>query len=127
MFAEFMVDHVAWLGRRVVAQGQVDAAAVQFRLTPAQGGVGLFGFAVVKLPGQFAMGVRVAGQQDDAGSLPVQAMDNSRFRVAVFLQAGNQAVLVVVGPARDREQQGRFVHHQYGGILMDDVDVGQRH
>jgi hypothetical protein len=94
-----MVDHVARLGRWVVAQRQVDAAAVQFRLTPAQRGVGLFGFAVVKLARQFAVAVGVTGQQDDAGGFPVQAVDDQRFRVAVFLQAGDQAVLVVVGTA----------------------------
>mgnify|MGYP003436784345 CR=1 FL=1 len=49
MFAEFVIDHVTWLGRRIVAQGQVDAAAVQFRLTPGQGSVGLLCFTVVKL------------------------------------------------------------------------------
>ncbi len=99
----------------------------QFRLTPGQGGVGLFGFAVVKLPRQFAVGVSVTGQQNDAGGFPVQAMDDARFRVAVFLQAGDQAVLVVVGATGHREQQRRFVDHQHGGVLMDDADVGQRH
>ena len=127
VLAEFVVHHMPWLGRRIVAQGQVDAATVQFRLSPAQGGVGLFGFAVVKLPRQLAMSVRVTGQQNDAGGFPVQPMDNSRFRVAVFLQARNQAVLVVIGPSGDGEQQGRFIHHQYGGVLIDDADVGQRH
>ncbi|MNI87356.1 hypothetical protein D3C73_1445510 [compost metagenome] len=65
MFAELMIHHMPWLGWRVVAQWQIDAATVQFRLAPAQRGVGFFGFTVMKLPRQFAMGIRVACQQDD--------------------------------------------------------------
>ncbi|MNL29070.1 hypothetical protein D3C87_1507420 [compost metagenome] len=127
MLAEFVVDDMARFGRRVVTQGQIDAATVEFRLTPGQCGVGLFSFAVMKLPRQFAMRIGVTRQQNDAGGFPVQAMDDARFRVAVFLQAGNQAILVVVGATGHREQQRRFVDHQHGGVLMDDADVGQRH
>ena len=56
-----------------------------------------------------------------------QAVDDARFRVAVFLQAGDQAVLVVLGAARHRQQQGRFVDHQDGGVFVQDLDFGQRH
>jgi len=122
-----MVHHVPRLGRRVVAQGQVDAAAVQFRLAPGQCGVGLLGFAVVKLTGQLAVSVGIPCQQNNPGRLPVQTVDDARLRVAVLLQAGNQTVLVVIGPARHRKQQGRLVDHQNASVLMDDVNIGQRH
>src|SRR3989344_6935353 len=65
MFALLMIDHVARLGRRVVAQWKVDTAAVQCGLAPAQGGVGLFGFAVMELPRQLAVAVGVARQNDN--------------------------------------------------------------
>ncbi|MNN27754.1 hypothetical protein D3C81_1412970 [compost metagenome] len=127
MLALLVVHHMAWLGWRVVAQRQVDAAAVQCRLAPAQCGVGLFGFAVVELARQLAVAVGIAGQQDDAGGFPVQAVHDQRVGVAVFLQAGDQAVLVVLGAAGYRQQQGRFVDHQDGGVFVQDLDVGQRH
>ncbi|MCY1408445.1 hypothetical protein D9M71_237650 [compost metagenome] len=127
MLALLMVHHMPWLGWRVVAQGQVDAAAVKFRLAPAQGGVGFFRLAVMELARQFAMGVGIAGQQDDPGGFPVQAVDDARLGVAVLLQAGNQAVLVIVGTTRDGQQQGGLINHQNGGILMNDADVRQRH
>ena len=50
---------------------------------------------------------------------PVQESD--------FLQAGHQAVLVVLGATGHREQQGGLVDHQQGGVLMDDFDIRQRH
>ena len=127
IFAELMVDHMPGFGRRVVAQGQVDAAAVQLGLAPGQCGVGFFGFTVVKLTGQFAVSVGIPRQQDNAGRFPIQAVDNTRLGVAVFLQAGNQAILVVIGPARHRQQQGGLVDHQNASVLMDDVNIGQRH
>ena len=112
MFALLMIDHVARLGRRVVAQWKVDTAAVQCGLAPAQGGVSFFGFTVMELPGQLAMAVGVARQDDNSRGFPVQAMDDTRFRVAVFLQAGDQAIAVVLGAAGHREQQGGLVDHQ---------------
>ena len=93
MLAELVVDHMAWLGRRIVAQGQVDATAVQFRLAPSQGGVGLFGFAVMKLTGQFAVGIGVPREQDDPRGFPIQSMDDSGLWVAVFLQARSKSVV----------------------------------
>ena len=53
--AQLMVDHMARLGRRVVAQGQLDASAPGFRFAPAERGVGLFGFPVMELAGQLAV------------------------------------------------------------------------
>ena len=41
MLAQFVIDHMPWLGRRVVTQRQVDAATVLFRLAPAQRGSAL--------------------------------------------------------------------------------------
>jgi len=127
VFAKLVVDHVPGLGRRVVTQGQVDAATVELGLTPGQRGIGLFGFTVVKLTGQFAVSVSITGQQNDPGGFPVQTVDDARFGVAVFLQAGDEAVLVVIGPAGHRQQQGGFVDHQDASVLVDDVNIGQRH
>ncbi|MNN01569.1 hypothetical protein D3C81_1141920 [compost metagenome] len=127
VLALLVVHHMPWFGRWVVAQWQVDAAAVQRRLAPAQRGVGFFGFTVVKLARQLAVAVGIAGQQDDAGGFPVQAVHDQRVGVAVFLQAGDQAVLVVLGTARYRQQQGRFVDHQDGGVFEEDLDIRQRH
>src|SRR5690606_30274900 len=56
-----------------------------------------------------------------------QAMDDARFRVAVFLQAGHQTVAVVLGAAGYREQQGGLVDHQQGVVLVEYLDVRQRH
>ncbi|MNE44192.1 hypothetical protein D3C80_1384070 [compost metagenome] len=81
----------------------------------------------MELPRQFAVGIGIAGQQDDPGGFPVQAMDDARLGIAVFLQAGDQAVLVVIGPAGDGQQQGWLVDHQDGGVLVQDVNIGQRH
>jgi DNA-binding transcriptional LysR family regulator len=61
------------------------------------------------------------------GALAQQAVDDARFRVAVFLQAGHQAVAVVLGAAGHREQQGGLVDHQQGVVLMEYLDVRQRH
>ena len=101
VLAEFVVHHMPGFGWRIITQGQIDAAAVQFRLAPAQGGVGLFGFAVMKLSRQFAMGISVPGQENDARGFPIQPVDDTGFGVAVFLQASDQAVLVVVGATGD--------------------------
>ncbi|MNN42873.1 hypothetical protein D3C81_1570830 [compost metagenome] len=122
-----MVDDMPRLVRRVVAQRQLDAPAVGGRLAPAQGGVGLFRLAVVELARQFAVAVGIAGQHDQPGGFPVQAVDDACLRIAVILQAGHQAVAVVLGAAGHREQQGRLVDHQQGGVLVDDFDIRQRH
>ncbi|MNR23436.1 hypothetical protein D3C85_1404570 [compost metagenome] len=73
------------------------------------------------------MTVGVAGQDDDPRGFPVQAMDDQGVGIAVFLQAGNQAILVVIGAPGHRQQQGRFVDHQDRVILIEDVNIGQRH
>ncbi|SST11322.1 Uncharacterised protein [Acinetobacter baumannii] len=121
------VHHVTRLGRRVVAQRQFDAPAVQFRQAPAKGGIGFLGLAVVELAGQLAVAVGVAGEHHQAGGFPVQAVDDAGLGIAVFLQAGDQAVLVVIGAAGHRQQQGGLVDHQQGVILVNDSDLGQRH
>lgn len=127
MAAVLEVHHVTRLGRRVVAQRQLDAPAVQFRQAPAKGGIGFLGLAVVELAGQLAVAVGVAGEHHQAGGFPVQAVDDAGLGIAVFLQAGDQAVLVVIGAAGHRQQQGGLVDHQQGVILVNDSDLGQRH
>ncbi len=112
MLAQFVIDHMPWLGRRVVTQRQVDAATVLLRLAPAQRGVSLFRFAVMKLTGQLAVRIGIAGEHDEPGGLPVQAVHDAGFGVAVLLQAGHQAVAIVFGPPWHGEQQGRLVDHQ---------------
>ncbi len=118
-----MIDHMPGFGRWVVAQGQVDAAAVLFWLAPAQGGVGLLGFTVVKLARELAVTVGIAGQYDQAGRFPVQPMHDARLGKAVFLQASHQTIPVVFGATGHREQQGGLVDDQQGGVLMDDLNV----
>ncbi|MNY53947.1 hypothetical protein D3C86_1897550 [compost metagenome] len=54
-------------------------------------------------------------------------MDDARFREAVVLQAGDQAIAVVLGAAGHREQQGGLVDHQQGGVLVEDFDLAERH
>ncbi len=88
MLAQLMIDHVTRFGRRIVAKWQVDAAAVLFRLAPAQCGVGLFGFTIMELTGQLTVRISVAGKHDKPGGFPVQAVHDARFGIAIFLQTG---------------------------------------
>ncbi|MCY1461255.1 hypothetical protein D9M71_788910 [compost metagenome] len=81
----------------------------------------------MELPRQFAVAVGVAGQHDQPGGFPVQAVDDARLRIAIVLQAGDQAVAVVLGATGHREQQGRLVDHQQCGVLVNDFDIRQRH
>ncbi len=123
MLAKVVIDHVARLGRRIVAQRKIDTAAVLFRLTPAERGVGLFGLSVVELPREFAVAVGIAGKHDQSGGFPVQSVHDARFGKAVLLQAGHQAVAVILGTAGNGEKQGGFVDHQQGSVLVDDLDI----
>ncbi|MCY1463858.1 hypothetical protein D9M71_818110 [compost metagenome] len=81
----------------------------------------------MELARQFAVTVGIAGQEDDPRGFPIQPMDDQGIGVAVFLKAGDQAVLVVVGTPGYREQQGRLVDHEDGIILEEDMNIGQRH
>ncbi|MCY1184301.1 hypothetical protein D9M73_249830 [compost metagenome] len=54
-------------------------------------------------------------------------MDDARLGIAVLLQAGDQAILVVVGAAGHRKQQGGLVDHQQGVVPVDECDLGKRH
>ena len=103
VLAQFVVNDVPWFIGWIIAQRQIDMSRVAFGLAPAQGDIGLLGLAVMELARQFAMGVGVAGDDQQAGGFPVQSMNDAGFGVAVFLQAGDQAVLVVLGAAGDRQ------------------------
>src|SRR5690606_21337897 len=94
---------------------------------PAQGNVTLAGLAVVELAGELPVAVRVPCDDQNAGGFPVQAVHYAGFGVAIVLQAGDQAVLVVLGTTGHRQQQGGFINDQKGGILVEDTDIGQGH
>src|SRR5690606_40694140 len=87
------------------------------------GGGGVCGRGVVGVGGECAGAVGIAGKHEQSGGFPVQSVHDARFGKAVLLQAGHQAVAVILGTAGNGEKQGGLVDHQQGGVLVDDLDI----
>src|SRR5690606_25502793 len=84
--AQLVVDNVPGFVRGIIPQGQVDMPGIGLRLAPAQGNVALAGLAVVELAGQFAVTVRVPGNDQNARGFPVQTVQTLFCAVPAVLE-----------------------------------------
>src|SRR5690606_25849677 len=128
LLAALVADFLAWPSRPVGNKWQVDRALVLADQAGDHGIVGLADLALLEGARQRRLCLAGAGKDHQAGGVEIEAMDQLDAGID-RLKARNDAVLVGLAATRYRQQEGRFVHHQDGVILMHDADLfnAQRH
>jgi hypothetical protein len=125
--ALLMVNDVAGNSRllrsiEIFAQGSVDFAFILRDDPRHDGDIRLSHFTVMKHPAEFAMRFGIKGHEDHAGSVAIEAMDDSgcgKFP----LHARREAILALRADARDAQQAWRFVQHEQVIVAEKDLDA----
>ena len=114
-----MVDDLERRVVEVLADGQVDLAAVLEGMAGDQGVVGLLGLAILELPTEFSVGLRVERHDDDAAGVAIEPMDDPGPGVGGRDPAGEAIRLLRTDPG-DGEQPRRLVEHDEPVVAVDD-------
>ena len=106
----------------VEPKGQFDRAFVTGQFAVEQCDVALFGFPVVELARQGAMGLCRERQDHQAGGVHVQSVHGRLLDAARTERpdAGHDTILPVCAPARHGQQSGRFHHDHQVFVTVDD-------
>ena len=113
-----MIDDVTRCVLHILAQWKVDVPGIVFDVVRHQCVVGLLDFAVMELPAQFAMRIRVACQHDHATGVTIQAVDDAGLGM-FLLDATDEAVSFFRADSRHRQQAGRLVDYQEAVVVME--------